>query len=147
MNSTKYFSYLLVIWMIGLSSCTDLVDTFKDFQGDGEIPYAGKIDSLIVREGLHKLQFEGYMYYAGTAEELVIEWEDQQKTVSLEGYSKTDRLKVLLDNLEEKLYVFKVYTLDRDQNRSIITTLQANAHGDKFISAQMPVRRLPAAGG
>ena len=45
MNSTKYFSYLLVIWMIGLSSCTDLVDTFKDFQGDGEIPYAGKIDS------------------------------------------------------------------------------------------------------
>lgn len=79
MNSTKYFSYLLVIWMIGLSSCTDLVDTFKDFQGDGEIPYAGKIDSLIVREGLHKLQFEGYMYYAGTAEELVIEWEDQQK--------------------------------------------------------------------
>ena len=139
MNSTKYFSYLLVIWMIGLSSCTDLVDTFKDFQGDGEIPYAGKIDSLIVREGLHKLQFEGYMYYAGTAEELVIEWEDQQKTVSLEGYSKTDRLKVLLDNLEEKLYVFKVYTLDRDQNRSIITTLQANAHGDKFISAQMPV--------
>ena len=57
MNSTKYFSYLLVIWMIGLSSCTDLVDTFKDFQGDGEIPYAGKIDSLIVREGLHKLQY------------------------------------------------------------------------------------------
>lgn len=139
MNSIKYFSYLLVIWAIGLSSCTDLVDTFKDFQGDGEIAYAGKIDSLIIREGLNKLQFEGFMYYAGTAEELVIEWEDQQKRVSLEGYSKTDRLKVLLDNLEEKLYVFKVYTLDRAQNRSVITTLQANAHGDKFISAQMPV--------
>lgn len=139
MNSMKNFSFLLCIFMMSLSSCTDLVGTFKDFQGDGEIPYAGKIDSLIVREGLHKLQFEGFMYYAGTAQELVIEWEDQQKIVSLEGYTKTDRLKVLLDDLEERLYVFKVYTRDKDKNRSVITTLQANVHGEKFISAQMPV--------
>lgn len=139
MNTIKYFSLLLIMVVTSLSSCTDLVGTFQDFQGEGEIPYAGKIDSLIIREGLHKLQFEGYMYYAGTAEDLVIEWKDQQKLVSLEGYSKKDRLKVLIDDLEEGLYVFKVYTLDKDKNRSVITTLQANVHGDKFISAQMPV--------
>ncbi len=139
MNSIKYFSCLLFIWMMGLSSCTDLVGTFKDFQGDGEIPYAGKIDSLIVREGLHRVQIEGLLHYAGTAKELVIEWNDQQKKESLEGYSKMDRLTVPIDDLDENLYLFNIYTLDKDKNRSVVTVLQANAHGDKFISAQSSV--------
>ncbi|MDD3036548.1 DUF4998 domain-containing protein [Bacteroides sp.] len=139
MNSIKHFFLGLLALMAGLSSCTDLTGTFEDFQGDGEITYSGKIDSLVIKEGLNKIQVEGFLYYAGTAKEAVIQWEDQQKIVSLDGYSKNDRLAVLVDNLKEGLYVFKVFTLDKDKNRSVISTLQANVYGEKFIAAQNPV--------
>lgn len=139
MNSIKQFYLSLFVGMVALSSCTDLVGTFKDFQGDGEITYSGKIDSLVIKEGLNKVQVEGFLYYAETAKEVVVEWEDQQKRLSLDGYSKNDRLAFLIDNMDEGLYVFKVYTLDKDKNRSIISTLQANVFGEKFIAAQRPV--------
>ncbi len=137
----KKYIYIVVVLFefVFLSSCTDLVGTFEDFQGDGEIIYVGKIDSLKVHEGLHKIQLEGYLYYAETAEEVIVKWNDQQYSQSLEGYEKTDTLKILLDNLEEDLYVFDIYTVDKKQNRSIITTIQANVYGDKFIAAQNPV--------
>ena len=128
-----------ILGVVSLCSCTDLVGTFEDFQGNGEISYAGKIDSLKVREGLHKIQFEGYLYYAETAKEVIIKWNDQQYVRSLEGYAKTDTLRILLEDLEEDLYVFDIYTVDKDNNRSIVTTIQANVYGDKFISAQNPV--------
>lgn len=139
MKSIKQFYLSLLVGIAGLTSCTDLTGTFKDFQGDGEITYSGKIDSLIIKEGLNKIQVEGFLYYAGTAKEAVVEWADQQKIVSLEGYSKNDRLAILIDDLAEGLYVFKIYTLDKDQNRSVISTLQANVFGEKFIAAQHPV--------
>ena len=124
---------------LALCSCTDLVGTFKDFQGDGEIVYAGKVDSIKVHEGLHRIQFEGLLYYAAGAKEVVIEWDDQRYTHSLEGYSKTDKLEILLEDMEEDLYVFDIYTLDQEGNRSIVTTIQADVYGDRFIAAQNPV--------
>ncbi|WP_455961200.1 DUF4998 domain-containing protein [Bacteroides bouchesdurhonensis] len=136
-NSTKYL--ILFIWLIGLYSCTDLTGTFKDFQGDGEITYTGRIDSLVIKEGFNKVQLEGLMYYAGTAKELIIEWQDQQKSVDLEGYSKNDKLIVPINNLDEGLYIFKVYTLDKEKNRSVISRLQVNVYGEKFIAAQQSV--------
>lgn len=134
MKSIKYLC--LFIWAIYLSSCTDLTDTFKEFQGDGEISYSGKLDSIVIREGYQKVQLEGFLYYARTAKELVINWNGQQKIVDIANSPKDEKLKVLIDNLEENVYVFNIYTLDKDKNRSVITTIQANAYGDKFISAQ-----------
>lgn len=137
----KKYIYIIVVLFgfVSLSSCTDLVGTFEDFQGNGEINYVGKIDSLKVHEGLHKIQFEGFLYYAETAKEVIIKWNDKQYTQSLEGYEKTDTLRILLEDLREDLYVFDVYTVDGKGNRSIITTIQANVYGDEFISVQNPV--------
>lgn len=140
MNSIKSVYYLLCISVImGLSSCTDLVETYKDFQGNGEISYAGKVDSIVFREGLNKVQMEGLLYYTRTVKDVVIDWEGGQKVVDIENYPKNEKLKVLIDNLEEGLYVFKVYTMDKDKNRSIITTLQTDVPGEKFLAAQNPV--------
>ncbi|GCB33373.1 hypothetical protein KGMB02408_03180 [Bacteroides faecalis] len=138
MKKMRYIIVLLCV-SITLFSCTDLVGTFEKFQENGEINYVGKIDSLKVHEGLHKIQFEGFLYYAETATDVIIKWDDQQYTQSLEGYGKTDVLEILLEDLEEDLYVFNVYTVDKNNNRSIVTTLQANVYGDKFIAAQNPV--------
>ncbi len=138
MEKMRYIIVLLCL-SVAMFSCTDLIGTFEEWQGDGEINYTGKIDSLKVREGLHRIQFEGFLYYAETAKEVVIEWNDQKEVFSLEGYSKTDKLEVLLDDLEEDLYVFKVYTLDQSKTKSVVTTIQANVHGERFIAAQNPV--------
>ena len=130
---------VLLCVFVTLLSCTDLVGTFEKFQGDGEINYVGKIDSLKVHEG--------FLYYAETATDIIIKWDDQQYTQSLEGYAKTDVLEILLEDLEEDLYVFDVYTVDKNNNRSIVTTLQANVYGDKFIAAQNPVAYTYASNG
>lgn len=137
MNSTIYI-YMLM-WVVCLYSCTDLTETYKDFQGDGEISYTGKVDSIIFREGLNKVQLEGFLYYTRTAKELVISWNDERKVVDIENLPKNKKIEVLIDDLEEGIYLFKVYTLDKDQNRSIVTTVQANVYGDSFIEAQNQV--------
>lgn len=134
----KFLLYSTLLIVLLAAGCTDLRGTYEEYLGDGEIVYTGKIDSTIFRQGFGRVQMEGYTYFAKTAKKIVIEWDDKQKVVNIADVLSDGRCKILIDDLEERNYVFKVHTLDASDNRSIVETFQVQVPNERFIAEQRP---------
>jgi hypothetical protein len=142
----KTFSYICKSTLAGLTilaglafaSCSDMTDTQKEFVEMGTRIYAGKIDSLTVRGGDHRVEISGLMYYAYTAESCMITWENDTVTVPLQGYAIDDTFKVIIPNLEENFYQFFVKTIDREGNFSVQETCAGYAYGEQAALKATP---------
>jgi hypothetical protein len=124
---------LIISAMLCLIGCSGMNDTQQEFIEMGSRIYAGKIDSLVVRGGDHRVQISGLMYYAYTAEKCVIEWGTGVDTISLDQYAKGDTLKVIIPGLEEGAHYFYVRTFDKEGNRSLQETCMGYSYGEQYI--------------
>lgn len=130
--------FLVVVIMSMWTSCESVRDTYKDFLGDGERVYVGKIDSLRIFSGYERVQVWGLLNYARTAKEVVVEWDDKRVVHSLDGYDKSDILTIDIDNLNEGARNFNIYTKDGENNTSISTTIFAEIYGPLYLQTLSP---------
>lgn len=134
MNKINIKPFLL-IGLLGLIwGCQKMEDIHAEFLEDGEIIYAPKPFAPRSYAGRNRLMLEYVLYNAPTVKQCIVEWDEgnSSKTIDLIPKLPSDTISILLDNLEEKSYLFDVYTIDEDGNRSIKEQVTGSAYADRY---------------
>jgi len=113
------------------------MDSIHEEYLNGEIIYAGKLDTLKVRPGYYRAQLEGYTQFLGTSNQIIIEFDDEMLSFPI-AENLSDIYSVIIEELDEGSYEFDVYTQDPNGNLSISQTVSGNVIGDEFILDQNP---------
>ena len=122
------FSMLLLVCSLIYFSCTDMDSIHEDYL-NGEIIYAGKLDTLKIRPGYYRAQLEGYTQFLGTSNQITIEYDEQMISYPIDE-DLSDIFSVVIENLDEGSYEFNVYTQDPNGNLSVSQTVAGNVIGD-----------------
>lgn len=117
-------------------SCSDITEIQREYLDRGKILYVGKIDSIQMRGGLHRIQMEGLLSYARSAVLCQISWDDQMREYSMEDISSGDTARVLIDDLKEGSYRFFIQTFDKDGNKSLKEECLGYVYGDNYLLSQ-----------
>lgn len=131
----KFIKLVLASSLIYIS-CSDM-DSIHEEYLNGEIIYAGKLDTLKVRPGYYRAQLEGYTQFLGTSNQIIIEFDDEMLSFPI-AENLSDIYSVIIEELDEGSYEFDVYTQDPNGNLSISQTVSGNVIGDEFILDQNP---------
>ena len=129
--------FLLTLGMSVIYSCQDVDDVHKHFISDGEIIYTNKVDSLKKFAGRNRVQISGNISFAYNVTDVVVSWnkgEDEQVFAYTKTEKDTDTLNLIVLDLEEKSYEFKVFSKDADRNISVPETVFVASYGEKFRS-------------
>lgn len=125
----------LLIALLGLIwGCEKMEDVHAEFLEDGELIYAPKPFDPTSYAGRNRLLLEYVLYNAPTVRKLVVEWEEGNSSQSIDIMPQlpVDTLTILLENLEEKSYIFDIYTIDEDGNRSIKEQVTGSAYAERY---------------
>ena len=131
----KFIKLVLASSLIYIS-CSDM-DSIHEEYLNGEIIYAGKLDTLKIRPGYYRAQLEGYTQFLGTSNQIIIEFDDEMLSFPI-AENLSDIYSVIIEELDEGSYEFDVYTQDPNGNLSISQTVSGNVIGDEFILDQNP---------
>jgi hypothetical protein len=128
----SYLSFLLLILSFLAYSCSDIDSTQQEYLDRGEIYYVGKLDSLNIAAGWHRVEISGLMRYANTADKCIIKWGKDSLVVSLKDLSVRDTLKILVPDLPEGPCQFFVKTYDTKGNESLEEEVNGIVYGENF---------------
>jgi len=113
------------------------MDSIHEEYLNGEIIYAGKLDTLKIRPGYYRAQLEGYTQFLGTSNQVIIEFDEQMLSFPIEE-NLSDIFSVIIEDLEEGSYEFNVYTQDPNGNLSVSQVVAGNVIVDEFVLDQNP---------
>lgn len=136
----KYSYYTLMVLVSALfiiTSCQDTYTVHEEFIQDKDIVYSNKVDSLVAYAGKSRVKIEGYIYNAFNVKEIIVEWnkgENEQIFPYTKSSEDNDFLEFFIENLEEKSYIFKVYSVDVNNNRSLKKEVFQDVFGDIYRS-------------
>lgn len=118
---------LLVVILI---ACSDMNDLHQQYLDRGEVIYAAKADSVAPHSGRNRVEFEVFVksQRITTARFFWNDYRDSSDLV-IEGQGV---FRKMLDNLEERRYIFKLVCLDEFGNRSLPVELSANVYGEQY---------------
>lgn len=132
----KYFlnSFVVLLAIAGLGSCTTMDEEYKDFIKNGEISYTGKIDSLHIFSGHNRVQVNGLFIADPKITECRIFWNNKEDSlvVPVTRTQGVDVLSVIIPNLAENNYNFEVRTYDKLGNKSIPVTSIGKTYGERY---------------
>lgn len=134
MNNSNILLYCLM--SIILSSCGGMNDNIEQYLGKGEDIYIGRLDSVVARGGLNKIQIEGLTTFSHMATKCIIKWNEQEREFNMKEIVKNDTVKILLTDLPEGTYEFIVQTEDKEGNRSIPVDCIGVSYGDIYKSSK-----------
>jgi len=131
----KNILYILP-FLIFFISCDDMNSFHEEYIKDGETIYSVKTDSVISYPGRNRIMIKAGFAAAPHIKQFKIDWNDgtESQTYDIEGMNDTTFYEFLLENLEEQSYIFELYSLDADGNRSIKVDEFASVYGDKYES-------------
>lgn len=138
MKKISFYKFLLVaIVATGIYSCKDMMEFHQDYIKNGEIVYLSKVDSIVSYPGKNRIQLSGYLKNAYNVNKVIVYWDNRADSMIFD-YSKTkdlDSLNLVIPNLQEKSYIFDLYTRNSDGNSSIKVSIAGTAYGNLFRSA------------
>lgn len=130
----KVTSIIVSAFLVGvlfLTSCTKQDHFYKDYLI--ERTYIGMPDSIWIKPGDQRVLIEWYTPKDGQAKDMVIR--NGSDSIVVEIDHTVDKQSVIIDNLEERDYVFNAYTSDRLTNRSLLMELSTQVYGDNYREA------------
>jgi|GEM_PF-3007680 len=127
-NIVSIISGIFCVWAIFLTSCTKMDHYYKDYVI--ERTYVGKPDSIWVQPGDQRVRIGILTPKDAEAKDLVISWGTDSMVVPIDH--NVERQFILVEDLEERDYVFNAYTIDRKGNRSLPIELSTTVYGDAF---------------
>ena len=134
-KTKPYLLLFLLVLLLFLLRCGDIESIHKQYL-NGEIIYAGRLDTLTIRPGYYRAQLEGYTQFLGNSDQLIIEFNGAIQTFDINDNDEI--YAALLSDLDEESYEFSVTTQDPDGNLSIPQYVAGFAIGDEFVSNQDP---------
>ena len=112
LQNFKFLNLVLASSLIYVS-CSDM-DSIHDEYLNGEIIYAGKLDTLKIRPGYYRAQLEGYTQFLGTSNQITIEYEDQ-----IISYPIEENLSEIFSVIIEDLDVILDFDYDMGQTADV----------------------------
>ena len=134
-KTKPYLLLFLLVLPLFLLRCGDIESIHKQYL-NGEIIYAGRLDTLTIRPGYYRAQLEGYTQFLGNSDQLIIEFNGAIQTFDINDNDEIYAAQ--LSDLDEESYEFSVTTQDPDGNLSIPQFVAGFAIGDEFVSNQDP---------
>jgi hypothetical protein len=111
-------------------------DIHKEYLADGDIIYAPKPLNIETFAGKKRVKLKYYLVNAVNVKKCIIEWDNGEasKTIDITPKIPLDSIEVIVDNLEERSYIFKVYTVDNNGNRSIKEQVTGSAYDARYLA-------------
>lgn len=131
---------ILCLSVYYMASCGKMDTTYKDFLKGGEILYLGKTDSVKAYSGKNRIKLTWLIPGDPKVIGAVVYWNNKADSIKI-AFTKpllTDSASVIINNLDEKLYAFEIYTFDDSGHKSLKVDVSANAYGDNYISTLYP---------
>ncbi|HYH56730.1 MAG TPA: DUF4998 domain-containing protein, partial [Anseongella sp.] len=124
----------------GMASCSEMDDTYDDFLEGGEIIYPQGPDSLRIHPGYKRIELSWLALSDPTVTRAMIYWDNGQDSleIPIEKTDEIDTLKVMIENLEERIYTFAIYTYDHMGNISVPTLGIGESYGDDYKNSLLP---------
>lgn len=141
MKRISFYKFLLLIIIVaGVYSCKDMMDFHQEYIKNGEIVYLTKMDSVVLYPGKNRIQISGYLTSAYNVDKVMVYWNNRTDSLVFD-YSMAedlDSLNLVIPNLEEKSYIFDIYTFNALGNRSIKVPIAGIAYGDLYREKLIP---------
>ena len=127
----------LYIGLLGLlfASCRKQDHLYKDFIQDGEINYVGKVDTAFVHSGNLRIKLS-FDLKDPNINRVKVLWDmgGDSVVVPIQKGIGVETFDILFNDLEERLYSFVIYTLDKNNNKSVAYRIQGQSYGEEYIS-------------
>ncbi|MDR1223585.1 MAG: carbohydrate-binding protein [Tannerella sp.] len=98
---------------------------------EGEIIYAAKVDSASVYPGMKRAALNT-LIHSQRIETVRIYWNDYSDSTDIVINNQVGEFSKLLENIEEKDYIFYLVSLDKFGNRSLPFEVSGSVYGDRF---------------
>ena len=122
------------ILLAGLTACSDLTDSYKEYLDWGERVYAGKMDSVGVRPGRLRQQLD-FFYTSPRLSRGVIYWNQKQDSLEFDIPADGSRqFSEIISPLAEGEYGYIVYTYDQYGNPSRPLEYSGRVYGPSYES-------------
>lgn len=122
-----------ILCLVSLGGCGGMDETFKEFIKDGEIVYAGIVDSVIVYPGRNRVRTSFYVNDP-TVVKARIYWNNRMDSTEVGVYplEHPQPYFVEIPDLKESVYSFEYYTYNEEGNVSMRVDAVARAYGEEY---------------
>lgn len=138
------YKIVLVIVIIVSYNCEDTNELHQPYLDLGETIYTEKPDSVISVSGRNRVRIQWYQYSDLTVKKGRIYWNEGTDSIDVDINiipSQRNEVSVVINNLEESTYSFKVHSMDAVGNKSVPVRVNARVLGDIY-QAGLNNRRL-----
>src|SRR3546814_454742 len=137
-TAVRCLGLALVAW--GLNACSEMDDTYDGFLKEGEIIYVQGADSLVIRPGYKRVELSWLALSDPTVTKAMVYWNNGRDSVEVPINKTTgiDTVRVMIDNLQERIYTFEIVTYDNDGNKSVPSIGNGESYGDNYQNSRLP---------
>lgn len=131
------FALLFVTATFCLNSCNKMTDNYKPYIKNGEQIFTGKVDSLVAFPGKNRVQLRWLLVSDPKITKCKVFWNYGADSLLLpvQKSETTDTIKVNINNLQEGLYTFDVYTYDDAGHSSVKAEVTGTVYGENYINS------------
>ncbi len=132
----KIYFFLTVLLAVCFFSCKKQDEIYKKYALPGGLTYPQKIDTLIIRRGLNRLEIAWPKIMDPSVVKARLFWNAGLDSLEVDMTTVTDTARVILENLPEESYSFFIYTYDAKGNRSMVTERAGIPYGQKYLNSR-----------
>ena len=130
------FKYIIPVFALLVYSCSKM-DEYKKFVPEGETIYAPVPMNIQVFPGDGRIKLKWHILNPTNVASCGVEYGDSasKKIIPVTLHAPKDSVEVIFDHLEEKSYLFYIYELDKNGNRSVKVQVTGTVYGEKYLSS------------
>lgn len=132
MKRILHYIILPALVLCVFAGCKKMDSTYKEFIVPGGLIYAGKVSKPLVYAGNHRIKISWLRGSDPNVVKAKITWNNGNDSVEVAIPPTGEVISVVLNNLEERTYSFKVTTYDSKGNASIPVELFGGSYGEKY---------------
>lgn len=129
-NISSIIGGVFLVVVLFMTSCTKMDHYYKDYVV--ERTYIGKPDSIWVQPGNQRVQIGILTPKDPAATKLVVRYGGDSSVMNIDRTIDVNTM--LIENLDERDYLFNAYTVDDSGNRSLMMELNTPVFGSSFAS-------------
>jgi len=136
----KNILQIVIVLLAVLIGCKDINDIHKEYLDRGEKIYLGRPDSVLAQQGYEKIQLKWLLNRNPNISTTVIYWNDRRDSIEhhFDNASENSRDSVMINNLEERIYVFEIINKGDNNIRSLPAEVSKRVLGKEYRKTLSP---------
>lgn len=127
---------ILTLSAIILGSCSDMNELSDRFLSEGEIIYAAMVDTARIGSGEDAVKIE-MKISTNRIKTVRIYWNEKNDSLDVQINNQTGNFTSVIQNLDERSYIFHLVSIDNYGNRSLIYELSGRALGENYKNSML----------